>query len=68
MMIPHAKEVAYELNAEDIVCDYRPTAGVRFSPHFYTTDEELDRAFEVVDEILRTDRWKRQVTKQTIVT
>jgi selenocysteine lyase/cysteine desulfurase len=56
------------LNAEDIVCDYRPQSGVRFSPHFYTTDEELDQAFAVLDEVLRTERWKRQATRQTIVT
>jgi kynureninase len=68
VLIPHAKEVAYELNAEDIVCDFRPGAGVRFSPHFYTTDDELEIAFATVDEILRTDRWKRQAAKQTIVT
>jgi kynureninase len=68
VLMPHAKEVAYELNAEDIVCDFRPGAGVRFSPHFYTTDEELEIAFATVDEILRTDRWKRQETKQSIVT
>ena len=68
VLMPHAKEVAYELNAEDIVCDFRPGAGVRFSPHFYTTDEEIEIAFATVDEILRTDRWKRQATKQTIVT
>jgi kynureninase len=68
VLMPHAKEVAYELNAEDIVCDFRPGAGVRFSPHFYTTDEELEIAFATVDEILRTDRWKRQAAKQTIVT
>ncbi|MEA2415730.1 MAG: kynureninase [Thermoanaerobaculia bacterium] len=68
VLMPHAKEVAYELNAEDIVCDFRPGAGVRFSPHFYTTDEEIEIAFATVDEILRTDRWKRQAEKQTIVT
>jgi kynureninase len=68
VLMPHAKEVAYELNAEDIVCDFRPGAGVRFSPHFYTTDEEIEIAFATVDEILRTDRWKRQTAKQTIVT
>jgi len=68
VLMPHAKEVAFELNAEDIVCDFRPGAGVRFSPHFYTTDEELEVAFATVDEILRTDRWKRQAAKQTIVT
>lgn len=68
VLMPHAKEVAYELNAEDIVCDFRPGAGVRFSPHFYTTDEEIEIAFATVDEILRTDRWQRQAAKQTIVT
>jgi len=68
VLMPHAKEVAYELNAEDIVCDFRPGAGVRFSPHFYTTDEEVEIAFATVDEILRTARWKRQAAKQTIVT
>lgn len=68
VLMPHAKEVAYELNAEDIVCDFRPGAGVRFSPHFYTTDDEIEAAFATVDEILRTDRWKRQAAKQTIVT
>ena len=58
----------FELNAEDIVCDYRPASGVRFSPHFYTTDEEIDEAFVVLDNILRTGRWKRQEARQTIVT
>jgi selenocysteine lyase/cysteine desulfurase len=43
-------------------------AGVRFSPHFYTTDDEIEIAFATVDEILRTDRWKRQAATHTIVT
>ena len=68
MRIPHGREVSLELNAEDIVCDFRPASGVRFSPHFYTTDEELDAAFEVVDDILKSGRWKRQEARQTIVT
>ena len=68
MRIPHGLEVSKELNAEDIVCDFRPASGVRFSPHFYTTDEEIDEAFAVVDDILRTDRWKRQEARKTIVT
>jgi kynureninase len=68
MQIPHGREVSLELNAEDIVCDYRPASGVRFSPHFYTTDEEIDDAFMVVDNILRSGRWKRQEARKTIVT
>ena len=68
MMIPHGREVALALNAEDIVCDFRPHTGIRFSPHFYTTDEEIDAAFDVADDILRTERWKRQEARKTIVT
>ncbi|HUP63649.1 MAG TPA: aminotransferase class V-fold PLP-dependent enzyme [Thermoanaerobaculia bacterium] len=50
--LPRAEEVASELNARDIVCDYRPRSGVRLSPHFYTADTEIDAAFEAIDEIL----------------
>ena len=36
----------------DILVDWRPKAGVRFSPFFYTQDEELDIAIAAVDEIV----------------
>ncbi len=36
----------------DVLVDFRPKAGVRFSPHFYNTMEEIDRAISTVDEIL----------------
>jgi kynureninase len=68
MMIPNPREVSLELNAEDIVCDFRPLSGIRFSPHFYTTDEEIDQAFDVLDDVLRTGRWERQLARKTIVT
>ena len=37
----------------DILVDWRPKAGVRFSPHFYNTDAEVDRAITAVAEILK---------------
>ena len=42
-----------ELLKRDILVDYRPKAGVRMSPHFYTDDRELDTAIAAVEEILR---------------
>ncbi|HJT18186.1 MAG TPA: aminotransferase class V-fold PLP-dependent enzyme [Thermoanaerobaculia bacterium] len=66
--VPHAREVAMELNSHDILCDFRPEAGIRFSPHFYTTDEEIDAAFEAIDDILRSGAWKRHEAKPTLVT
>ena len=50
--MPNAKEVCQELLRRDVLVDYRPRAGVRFSPHFYNTMDEIDRAISTVDEIL----------------
>lgn len=57
--VPHAAEVARALLAEDIVIDYRPGAGIRVAPHFYTTDEELVTCVAAIDDILATGRWQR---------
>ena len=27
----------------EVLVDYRPNAGIRIAPHFYTSDDELDR-------------------------
>jgi len=50
--MPHSQEVCQELLNREILVDWRPRAGVRMSPHFYTTDEELERAVGAVGEIL----------------
>lgn len=38
----NAAAITKELIRREFVVDYRPGAGVRISPHFYTKDEELD--------------------------
>lgn len=50
--MPNSKQVCAELLQRDVLVDWRPQAGVRISPHFYNTDEELDQAIEVVEEVL----------------
>ena len=50
--MPSAQQVCAELLKRDVLVDYRPNAGVRFSPHFYNSDEELTRAMATVAEIL----------------
>jgi kynureninase len=37
-----AEQVTAELIARGFTCDYRPGAGLRLGPHFYTTDDECD--------------------------
>lgn len=56
---PHAREVTRELIARNILVDYRPRAGIRLSPHFYNTTEELDVALAQIGEILATRAWER---------
>jgi kynureninase len=51
--MPDAPEVCRGLLKRDILVDYRPKAGVRFSPHFYNTDEEIEVAINAVEEILK---------------
>ena len=58
MDVPHAAEVAQALLARDVVIDYRPGAGIRVAPHFYTTDGEVERVAVEIDDILATDAWR----------
>jgi kynureninase len=48
---PGSEEVGRELNRRRFLCDHRPGAGLRVSPHFYTTDEEIDRFMDEVDRL-----------------
>jgi len=38
----HAAAITRELIRREFIVDYRPGAGIRISPHFYTTDAELE--------------------------
>ncbi|HWZ32320.1 MAG TPA: aminotransferase class V-fold PLP-dependent enzyme [Bryobacteraceae bacterium] len=40
--VPNGYEVTKELSRRDFLVDYRPGAGIRVAPHFYSKDEELD--------------------------
>jgi kynureninase len=46
-----ADAVSKELSRRRFFHDYRPKCGLRVSPHFYTTDEELHRFMEALDEV-----------------
>jgi len=41
--------VCRELIGRRVFVDYRPNCGIRVSPHFYTTDEEIDAFFKTLD-------------------
>jgi kynureninase len=52
--VPEFAAVHAELAARDIICDHRPDAGLRFGPHFFTTDDEIRFALAQVGEILES--------------
>jgi kynureninase len=56
--VPHAREVSEYLLARDVLVDYRPNAGIRVAPHFYTRDDELDAVVAMMDEALTTGSWR----------
>jgi len=38
--VPNGREVCDELLRREFIVDYRPGAGIRMSPHFYSTEDE----------------------------
>ncbi len=48
---PGADAVSRELSKRRYFHDYRPKCGLRASPHFYTTDEELHRFVDELDRV-----------------
>jgi kynureninase len=51
--VPNGKEVTRELARREILVDYRPNAGIRIAPHFYTSDDELEHAIREITSIVR---------------
>ncbi|HEX7084609.1 MAG TPA: aminotransferase class V-fold PLP-dependent enzyme [Gaiellaceae bacterium] len=52
--VPEFQAVQAELAAREIICDSRPDAGLRFGPHFFTTDDEIRHAVDQVVDILES--------------
>ncbi|MCA1558421.1 MAG: aminotransferase class V-fold PLP-dependent enzyme, partial [Acidobacteria bacterium] len=52
--VEHAAAVTKELIRREFIVDYRPGAGIRISPHFYTKDEELDLVIREIRKIVDT--------------
>ncbi len=46
-----AERLCRQLIERDILCDFRPRAGIRLSPHFYNTEAECDHAIANLREL-----------------
>jgi kynureninase len=66
--LPHAYEVSRELLRRDFIVDFRTGAGVRVSPHFYTTDDELEAVIREMRQILDTRAYEKHIGTHSHVT
>ena len=58
--VPEFEAVHRELGERQVLCDFRPDAGIRLGPHYYNSDEDIVRALDEIADILATgahERW-----------
>jgi kynureninase len=60
--VPHGEAVTRELLRREVIVDYRPGAGIRLSPHFYTADDEIRHAAREIRAILDTGAYRAHET------
>jgi kynureninase len=58
---PEFEAVHKELAERQILCDFRPDAGLRLGPHYYNTDGELRFAIAQMLEIVETRAYERHL-------
>jgi len=49
--VPNGQQVAKELERREVLVDYRPRAGIRIAPHFYTSENELDHTMSETERV-----------------
>lgn len=50
--LPNGESIARALIAREVIVDYRPGAGIRVAPHYYTSGDEIELALGVLDELV----------------
>jgi kynureninase len=58
---PEFEAVHKELAERQILCDFRPDAGIRLGPHYFNNDEELRHAVGQIVEIVETGAFERHL-------
>ena len=59
--VPEFPAVYRELMERQIICDFRPDAGIRLGPHFFNSDDELRHTIEQIGEIVETGAYERHI-------
>ncbi len=59
--VPEFPAVHRELTERQILCDFRPDAGIRLGPHYYNSDDEIRFTIEQIGEIVETGAYERHL-------
>jgi kynureninase len=59
--VPEFPAVHRELTERQILCDFRPDAGIRLGPHYFTSDDELRHAIEQIGDIVESGAYERHL-------
>jgi len=54
--IPNGKDVTRDLIRREVIVDFRPGAGIRIAPHFYTSDDELAHTIDEIRSVTQLSR------------
>ena len=65
---PDALHVSRALKARDFVVDFRPGVGIRISPHFYNTMDEIDRLMAEMARIVEHKDYAIDAPVRSLVT
>jgi kynureninase len=68
VQVPDAKPVSHALKARDFVIDYRPGVGIRVSPHFYNTLDEVEAFMRELSDIVTHKRYDAGAASSSLVT
>ena len=61
--VEQAPAVVKALAAREILLDCRPDVGLRVSPHFYTSDDDLAHFLDELEDIVKTGAWKQHASE-----
>jgi len=59
--VPEFPAVHQELTERQILCDFRPGAGIRLGPHYYNSDDELRFAIAQIGEIVESGAYEKHL-------
>ncbi|MDZ7340274.1 MAG: aminotransferase class V-fold PLP-dependent enzyme [candidate division KSB1 bacterium] len=51
VQLPDSQQITRELLRRDFLIDWRPQAGIRISPHFYNTKDEIDQLMAEIKQL-----------------